>query len=202
MPWASLLGVFKGRDIWLLVATGICLMIVEFSLLAHFVLYMQEMLLFAVVTAGFFLVALEAGGAFGKPISGLVSDRLFRGGRKKPYILMCGLVGAVCVGFVFIQPGSPSWVILFLSFVLGLTGIGWGGLHLTLVGEFAGRELAGTVTAITAVFLLTGNVVGPPIFGYIVDTTGSYQRAWQLLAVLSVAAGVLLLFVREDRRKI
>jgi len=201
-PRPSLREVFKNRDIWLVTGAGFCLMIVEFSVIAHFVLYIEETLLLTIVTAGFFLAILESGGAFGKPISGLISDRLFHGSRKGVYILMCSLAFAICLTFTFLQQGTPSWIMIPLCLILGFVGIGWGGLHLTFVGEFAGKELAGTVTGTSSVFLMVGNMVGPPAFGYIVDATGSYQMAWMFLAIMAILAVVLLLFVREANRRI
>jgi len=199
---SSGLEVFRSRDIWLLVMAGFCMVVSEFAAIAYFVLYLNEALLFGVVTAGFFLAILEVGGVFGKPISGLISDRLFPGGRKRVYILMSGITFAMCIMFAFLWQGSPSWLIVLLSLVLGFTGIGWGGLHLTLIGEFAGKERAGTVTGMTTVFMLIGCIVGPPAFGYIVDSTGSYQIAWGFLAVVALLATALLFFVREGRKKI
>ena len=194
--------VFKSRDIWLVIGAAMCLVVVEFAAMAYFVLYLKETLLFAVVTAGFFLAVLESGGVFGRPITGLISDRLFHGGRKKVYILMCLGAFVACVAFAFLPQGSPSWVIIPICLLLGFTGIGWGGLHLTLVGEFAGRELAGTVIGVSTVFVMIANIAGVPVFGYILDTTGSYRIAWQFLAVMAILAAVLLLFVREERRRI
>jgi MFS family permease len=182
--------------------TGMCLCLVEFSTIAHFVLYVKNELLFTVVTAGFFLAILEIGGAFGKPIAGLISDRLFHGARRNVYLLMCGVTFIACIALSFLQQGSPSWIIIPLSFILGFTGGGWGGVHLTLVGEFAGRELAGLVAGLAAVVALIGNIIGPPLFGYIIDTTGSYRTGWQLLAGVALVGVVLLLFVREGKRRI
>jgi ACS family hexuronate transporter-like MFS transporter len=181
---------------------GFCLVVVEFSVIAYFVLYVEETLLLTIVNAGFFLAILESGGAFGKPISGLISDRLFHGNRKRVYILMCSLTFATCLIFTFLQQGAPSWIMIPLCFILGFVGIGWGGLHLTLVGEFAGKELAGTVTGASSVFLMVGNIIGPPTFGYIVDTTGSYRIAWMFLTIMAILAVVFLLFVREANRRI
>ena len=194
--------VFKSRDIWLLMSAGVSLVIVEFSAIAYFVLYLEEDLLFSVVTAGFFLAVLEGGGVFGKPITGLVSDRLFSGNRKPVLLLMFGLTFVMCVAFAFLGQDSPSWVILLLSLVLGFVAIGWGGLQLTLIGEFAGKELAGTVTGASGALIMIGVMVGPPVFGYIVDTTGSYQIAWYFLAGMAILATVLLSFVREGRKRI
>ena len=73
---------------------------------------------------------------------------------------------------------------------------------MTLVGEFAGKERAGTIIGISSALLLIGNIVGPPSLGHLIDTTGSYQTAWQVLAILALLATVLLLFVREERRRI
>jgi MFS family permease len=178
------------------------LVAVEFSILAHFVLYSKEALLFGVVSAGLFLAAVELGGAFGKPISGLISDRVFHGGRKSVYLLMVGVAFVMCLLFSFLQQGIPWWIIVPVSSILGLVAIGFGGLHLTLVGEIAGRELAGTVIGVSAAISMAGSIIGPPVFGYIVDTTGSYRLAWQLLALLAAVAAVLLLFVREEKRRI
>ncbi len=194
--------VLRGRDVWLVMFTGMCLSIIEFSAIAYFVLYLKSMMLFAVVAAGFFLAIMEAGGAFGKPITGLISDRLFHGGRRNVYLLMCCVAFAACIIFSFLGQGSSWWIIILLSLILGFAGVGWGGLHLTLVGEFAGRELAGVVTGLASVITLVGNILGPPIFGYIIDTTGSYRIGWQFLAVTAILGAILLLFVREERRRI
>ncbi len=198
----SIRAIFGSRDIWLVIGASTCLVVVEFSSVTYFVLYLNEALLFAIVAAGFFLATLQAGGAFGKPITGLISDRLFHGSRKKVFILMCGISFVMCLIFAFLPQGSPLWLVIPFSLVLGFVSGGWGGLHLTLIGEFSGRELAGIVIGVSSVFVMIGNMVGPPVFGHIVDTTGTYRIAWQFLAVMAVVATVLLLFVREGRRRI
>ena len=197
----SALDIFRNIDIWLLFIAGMCLVVVEFAAIAYFVLYLKEALLFRVVTAGFFLAIAEGSGVFGKPVSGLISDRLLHGKRKRVFILMCSTIFVICMIFAFLRQGIPSWVVILLSFVFGFTTIGWAGLHLTLVGEFAGKELTGTVSGVMSPFMAMGNIIGPPVFGYIIDSTGSYQIGWGFLAVVALLATVLLFFVREERRK-
>jgi hypothetical protein len=51
-------------------------------------------------------------------------------------------------------------------------------------------------------FRITGAAIGPPFFGHIVDTTGSYKWAWVSLALLSALCVLLLVFVSEGKRKI
>jgi len=192
----------KGRDIWLLTAAGTFVAITEFAVIAHLVLYLTEALLFAAVAAGGFLAMTEAGGAFGKPISGLLSDRVFGGSRKKPYILMCGIAALTCIIISFLPSTSPAWMLPIICIIFGFAGIGWGGLHLTLVGEFAGKEAAATVVGITSVFTMIGVMVGPLVFGYLVDTTGSYRLPWLFIAICAAVALLLLLFIREGTRRI
>ncbi len=194
--------VLGSRDIWLLIGNGMCLIVIEFSAIAYFVLYLKETLLFNIVTAGFFLAIMEGGGTVGKPITGLISDRLFHGGRKKVLAFMCCLTFAMCMALIFLAQDSPMWLVVPLCLVLGFAGIGWAGLHLALVGELAGRELAGRITALNSVFMMFAIMIGPPAFGYIVDTTGSYQTGWLFLTVMAILAVIFLLFVREERRKI
>ncbi len=194
--------VYKSRDIWLVMASAVCLTIVEFSTIAYFVLYLKEVLLYAVVTAGFVLAILETGGVFGKPIVGVISDRLFHGNRKNVYILLCALAFVASLAFAFVGRGSSLWLIIPIALALGFAAMGWGGLNLTLIGEFAGRERAGTAAGVGVVFIMIGNIIGPPTFGRIIDTTGSYQIAWLFLAVMGLLATILLIFVREDRKRL
>lgn len=172
--------VFLNRDIWVLIATGVCLAVVEFSAIAYFVLYLNEALLISLVTAGFFLAVLEAGGAFGKPLSGLISDRIFGGSRKKVYLLICLSAFILCLAFAFLGQGTPSWLLLALSLILGFVAVGWGGLHLTLIGEFAGKESAGIVSGAASMFIMVG--IRPPAFRL-------YLRCYRLLPVRLVFPG-------------
>jgi cyanate permease len=47
--------------------------------------------------------------------------------------------------------------------------------------------------------LLIGNIAGPPIFGYIVDMTGSYSPAWWFLTACSIGAVALMSLVKEKK---
>jgi len=202
LPRPSVREIFREREIWLVMLAGFGMCFVEFSAMAHFVLYSNEALLVPVVTAGFLLALLEGGGGFGRPVAGFISDRFWHSSRKKPYALMCWIAGATCVAFACLGQNSPLGVVIPLCLILGLAGIGWAGLHLTLIGEIAGKELAGVVTGIAAAASVIGNVVGPPVFGHLVDITGSYQMSWLLLVLVAVMAAIALIFVREEKRRI
>jgi len=198
---ASVREIFKSRDIWLVALASFSIVTVEFGVLAHLVLYLTEDLLFPVVTAGAILALTEGGGILGKPLSGVLSDRVFQSSRRKVFMMWAGVA---CVTSLLIAVfGSALGPALYpILFIFGICGIGWGGINLTLVGELAGVELAGRVTSINSLINSCGVALGPILFGYLVDTTGDYQPAWFLCVGLTAICVTALLFVREERRRI
>ncbi|MFC1861178.1 MFS transporter [Chloroflexota bacterium] len=191
----SLRHLLRSRDLWLLAWASFFLGIIEFAVMAHLVLYLTEELLYPVVTAGVILAVTQAGGILGKPGSGILSDRLFGGGRKKVFLLWAILTGIICL-MVALWGGSLSWALYPVLFILGLTAIGWGGISLTLIGELSGTELAGRAVSIVGEFIMIGFIIGPVLFGYFVDITGSYQPSWLFCAACGAVSAVSLLFVR------
>ena len=198
--WAMIREVVLNRNILLVSASCIGFMAVDYSLVTYLIIYLNEAVGVAVALAGFYLALTNIGGLLGKLSFGLMSDRVFDGSRKKPLIL------AGCIMLVFsvlvqaVGPGTPGWAIALVFAAFGFSAIGWGGINLILVSESVRKEVVGLAMGYSAMILLIGNIVGPPIFGYIVDTTGSYSPAWWFLTACSVGALALMSLVRESWR--
>jgi len=198
---ASLLEILKSREIWLIGFCGLCLTWVEMAMIAHLVLYLTEVLLFPVVAAGGILAIAEAAGAIARPGSGLLSDRVFGGNRKQVFMLMAGIASATCL-LLGLFGSHLSWGIYPVLFLLGVGGIGFGGIFVTLMSEFGGRYGAGKAVGLGGSVGMGGAVLGPVVFGHIVDISGSYEWAWLSLAFMAALCVLLLLFVKEERRKL
>jgi len=196
-----LLELLKNREIWLVTFCGLCLAWVELAMIAHLVLYLTEALLFSVVAAGGLLAMAEAAGAIARPGSGLLSDRVFGGNRKPVFILMAGIACIMCL-LVSLFGSQLSWALYPVLFILGLGGIGFGGIYLTLISEFGGQYGAGKAAGLSGIGLLAGSMLGPVAFGHIVDISGSYGLAWLSLAFMAALCVLLLLFVRERKGKV
>jgi MFS transporter, ACS family, hexuronate transporter len=195
---SGFIAVLKSRDILLMGLAALFLGMVEFAALAHLVLFLHSAWGYTVAVAAGMLAFCQFAGAIGKPLSGLVSDRMLHR-RRVPALLGMGALAALsCAAMALADPGSTSllWVILF---VLGFGAVGWGGLMGTLAGETGGRVAAGAAAGVSAAFFNVGIFLGPPLFGYIVDRTGSYVPAWWALTASAVVSLVLLAFVRERR---
>jgi sugar phosphate permease len=196
-----LMEIVKNRQIWQVALSAFCLNWVEMAMISHFVIYANKALGFAVVAAGGLLAIVEIAGAVARPISGVVSDRMF-GGRRKPVFIFFAVSAALACLMLGLFGANLSWGIYPVIFVLGVGGIGFGGVYLTLLSELGGRGGAAKAAGFGSSIGVGGSVLGPPVFGYIVDATGSYNTAWLVQAFMAALCVLLLNFVREEKRKI
>ncbi len=191
---------FKSRDIWMIGLAGFSLAVVEFSIMTYLVTYLKEQLLFSVVAAGGLLAMTEAGGAIGKPVSGILSDRIFKGQRKAVFFVMAGMTVIICI-IMGIGDQQLGWLLYPILIILGTVAIGWGGLYFTLAGEIGGKEDAGIAAGTANAILIVGVIIGPPLFGKIVDTI-SFQMAWFTMAIFGAISIVFIKLIREHKRLI
>ena len=196
----GLLQILKNRDIMLVSLVCTVYGMVQSSMTTYLVLYIKESLLFTAVAAGTFLALAQVCGGSGRILWAIISDRLM-GGRRREILIMLGLIAALMLLVLSLWAAKmPTWLIYVTVAVLGATGMGWLGVQLTLVSELAGTEVAATGSAVAMTIGCIGNLVGPPIFGYLVDVTESYTLSLQLLGSGTIAASLLLLFTKERKQ--
>jgi len=82
--------------------------------------------------------------------------------------------------------------------LLGAAAIGWNGVAMALVGEIADRGRAAEAAALGLAASNLGLILFPPAFGLVVDLTGSYALAYQLVAGAMLVNAALV--VRFQRR--
>jgi sugar phosphate permease len=198
----SSLTVFKSWDIWMLGIVAAALTANEFSVFNFYVLYLKEHALLPVVTAGFLLGAIDAGGLCAKPITGVISDRLFKGRRKETFIILAATTTLFTVIIALLPVGTPLWAILICSLIYGFAAGGWVGIFFTMAGEFAGKEHCGVVTGFANTFCAVAVTVGVPMFGYLADKTHNWTWSWVYAVALAAMATFLLFFVHEERKKL
>lgn len=140
--------------------------------------------------AGILLVIGAAAGIVARVLAGFAADRLQIG----PLTIMRTLLGGGAVGIAFFALGitGVAWV---PAVVLAFAGAwGWAGLLPFALARIAPAEFASGVGMIVMA-QLTGAVVGPALFGALVEGSG-YPVAWTVLvgfvgtaALLTVAVG-------------
>jgi len=193
MPFSALL---RNRDIWLVACAGLCMNWVELAVIAHFTVYAKEALGYSAVAAGGMLAWIETAGAIARPTSGVFSDWLFHGKRRPPFLILAIAAALSCV--VVAGWGEQlGGLIYVVAFVLGVGAVGFGAIFFTMLSELGGRTGAGTASAFGSTISMVGSIVGPPVFGRIIDVTHSYRIAWTSLAAVGVLAIVALAIVNE-----
>jgi MFS transporter, ACS family, aldohexuronate transporter len=170
---------------------GLALSLLQSGVLAYFVLSLRDTFALSAVDAGRLLALAHLGGAAGRLGWGVVSDRVF-GARRRPGLTINALIGAAAFACLALGARLPLALLPALAVVLGIAAFGWVGLYFALVAEIGGARSAGLLTGLAVIFSWGGILVGPPLFGVLLDATDSYAFAWlALAATASVVAATL-----------
>lgn len=195
----ALAAVLRSRDIWLVNLSGFFFLAAQGTMIAWLVSYLQSELALPIVAAGTGLAMVQMGGAAGRLGWGPLSDLLF-GGRRVPIIALLGLVTAATLVSMSLLDEPDYWLVLVTCLAAGLGGLGWVGMVTVLRAELAPPRAIGTVTSLGSFMSYAGSLVGPPLFGALLDSTGDYRLGWRLLAVSALLAAGLVLPVSERNR--
>ena len=192
--------VLKNRDIWLTAFFGISATGLFTVLVSYMVLFSREYFSMSAGWAAGLLIVVQVSGAVGRVGWVLVSDMLPRGHRAVA-LASVGLLAGVSMAFLALIPSDASLLaILALMFAVGVTAFGITGLYVLLVTELAGPGLTGTAFGFSMMIGHIGAFI-PPLFGLIVDRTGSYSMGWWMMAGVAVIGSVMLVFVRPQPRR-
>jgi len=160
-------------------------------MLAYLVLYARDTFALSSVDAARLLALAHVGGAAGRLGWGVVSDRLF-GGRRRPGLTLNALVGAAGLAVLALGGVLSPFLAAGVALVAGVGTFGWVGLFLALMAEIGGPRFAGLMTGLGVIFAWGGVLVGPPLFGALVEATDSYRLGWLGLSVLALLVATVL----------
>lgn len=169
----------------------------QWSYLTYLTLYLTEEIKLSVILAGTLLGVAQLCGTAGRIGWGVVSDRFFRGHRKPALLLVGGLAVLMTLAMTLMSPHTPFVVIAGITGLLGLSLQGWNGLVHTFASELAGARVAGLAVGMANSIGFVGVMLLPPVFGAVVDWTGSYRAAWVMVTVLLLVPLGLLVYVKE-----
>jgi len=171
--------------------SGLALSVAQSSVLAHLAIYARETFALSPVAAGQMLALAQAGGTASRLAWGAISDRFF-GGRRRPGVVVNALIGAGAYVLLALGDRLPVEGLVPLALVAGVGAFGWVGLYFALVAEIGGARYAGLLTGVAVAFAWSGVLVGPPVFGLLVDRTGSYTWPWLALAAIGLGVAATL----------
>lgn len=173
----------------------------QMVLITYVPLYLRDAMAISPYWASQALALTQAGAMAGRVGWGVASDRLF-GGRRKIVLILIGLLSSVLIAALSLMtPQSPVYLLLPVLFLSGVCLVGYQGVSYALIGELAGKARTGAALGMMITINAGCATLGTPLFGYIVDRTGSYPVAWQALAwaILLGVAGLTLLLKEPAR---
>lgn len=177
---------------WLLWGAFSATWIPVFIPLVHLPRYALD-LGFSPLTGASMISALGVGAVAGRLAMGALSDRL---GRRTTVTVSMGLQVFAFVAFIH---ATSLAALAVTALVYGYAYGAGSTLFTAIVGDFFGREQAGTLVGL--LFAMAGSMggVGPVVAGAIYDATGSYAPAFAISAALNVVAMAMLLACRPPR---
>lgn len=161
----------------------------QLSLRSFFTVYLVKELGFGLATAGWAFSASQAAGAIGQIGWAVMSDRLL------PASTVMAIVGTLMtVGAALTAALTPGWPVAGILAVAVLFGVSAAGFIPVVLGEVTRRSPPGQAGALMSganLFILSGVLVGPLIFGAVLSVT-SYATAFAVLAAGTLIASIVV----------
>ena len=189
---------YQIKNIILLGIGGAFCSLVQIALVTYIILYLRDAKKLDLVLAGFCLTLVNIGGILGRIFWGVMSDWLFKGSRKGTLKLIVSLIFFVSL-VLGLNLHLSLALLFFIVFLFGFSAIGWNGVYHAFVGELAGKEMAGKAIGLSMTITFLGNMIGPILFGKIIDATSSYSLAWYFLCLSMVGAFILFSVIHEEK---
>ena len=122
------------------------------------------------------------------------------GDRWDKRYVMSGYLGITIIALILLsRAASLGQAIAFILVYAPAYG-GGGPLMPAMIAEYFGRRFFGTINGFAQGIMTFGTVLGPLFAGWVFDLTGSYRRAFLILAFLCGIAIALTLAVTRPRR--
>jgi sugar phosphate permease len=195
-PWRKLI-----HRMWLVTFVDFCYGWLLWVYLTWLPSYLKESRGFDLKHLALFTALPLLAGVIGDTLGGVVSDRIFKmTGRlrlARCSVLVVGMGGSLAFLLPMISAPSPIEAVWFLSasfFFLEITNPVLWTLPLDIAGKYAG-----TAGGMMNTGFGVAGMVSPVAFGYLIQTTGSYNVPFTISAVLLAVGAVAALFIDTSK---
>ena len=195
-PWRKLV-----RRMWLVTFVDFCYGWLLWVYLTWLPSYLKESRGFDLKQLALFTALPLLAGVIGDTLGGVVSDRIFKAtGRlrlARCSVLVVGMGGSLAFLLPMVSATDPLMAVLFLSasfFFLEITNPVLWTLPLDIAGKYAG-----TAGGMMNTGFGVAGMVSPVVFGYLIQTTGSYNVPFTISACLLAVGVVAALFIDTSK---
>lgn len=177
------------RQFWMAVTMFFCTAFSLSVINVHIVAHITDLGISATTAAN--ILAVNNGSFIvGGIILGIFADRI---GIRQGYLLSFIITAAALFWLLTIRETSLFYVAIV---IFGLGSGGGNTMESPLVAELFGIKSHGFILGVCSLFFLLGSAVGPFIAGYVFDSSGSYQLAFIISALLCILGILMTLILR------
>ena len=186
------------RDLTIAAISGLFLVAAQICLLTYLIVYLIQDRGLGVTSAALVLAFVQVIGAAARVSWGAFSDRAMDG-RRRPVLILAAAIGAAASLTLAALPTTVPFPLLVVAIAAcAACTVGWNGVQISFFSELSSKGREGRAVALGLMIEQPGILVGPYLFGLVVDHTGSFRLAWLLVAGFLVVAALIMTRVRES----
>jgi len=194
--------IIRNRSLAVIFSWGAVFAGLQWVFMSYFLLFLVKDIGISPVLAGGILSLSQILSSVGRVFWGAVSDsKLFRNNR----IMIPAIIGVIATltlfGISLMGAGVNMVFVYIMAAATGLSVLSWAGIVITIVSERAEPDKVGITTGLVLTLNRISIVAMPPLFGWLIDASGSYGAGWQMAAGLALLTTlVILIFGRQSTR--
>jgi len=177
------------RQLWQVLGIFVCLGFFAFSITVHIVPHAIDLGISSTKAAGI-LAIIGGSSAIGIIVLGKISDRI---GNRMVVIVSFAIVSMALLGLLIARELSAFYI---FAVIYGFIHPGIVLAQSPLSAKLFGMRSIGVMLGATNFALTGGASLGPLMAGQIFDTTGSYQWAFIIFAVVGIAGMILTIMLK------
>ena len=200
LPWRELRKVIVDSNIRVFVSANALLQIGQGNFFAYLTLFLRDVGQTSQSFASLCLGLAQLTSATGRIGWGVLCDRFFMNKRSTLLTMICAVATIGLMAMALINPANVHVAALLLSALLGATIASFAGITLTIASEASPPDRAAATVGFNLMMVSFGGVIGPPLFGYMMDYLGGYAAGWLVTAAAVAIALYLIRYVFVESR--
>jgi len=180
----------------MLTGLGVAFSITQASVTAFTATYMVTHHGKTLAQAGQYMAVLLAASTLARIFFGWLADRM---GNGLLLLSLLALATGSAIVLLVSVPATNPWLIYGCMALVGVTSMGWNGVHMAELARVSPPNLIGDVTAGASLFGFIGSICGPLAFAVVAGRTGSFGWPFILVATQLVAFGLFALWRQAAR---
>ncbi|SOC40215.1 sugar phosphate permease [Ureibacillus acetophenoni] len=191
----------KNKSLLFTTGSAFLLMGIQVTFNTYLIIYLYEIKEWSIYSAGICLAISELGGAAGRVLWGIISDRLFRQNR---WVVLILITMQSILLFYLLHIVFSAALIILIVVSIGFSLSGFNGVWMSLAVESVEPEQSGTASGFSVMFASVGVMIIPPIFGFFVDLSGYVAAGSFIIISLTLCFVILVLanFITNRKRNV